>query len=195
MITPAAAGDRAVTIVATRRVRRGHEAAYEAALEALLRDATVFAGYRGTEVQRPTPGAATPTYTSVFRFDSVAHLQAFEASERRRRFLHEVAPHVEADATWDRLTGLEVWFTAPPGTIVPQPSRARMALLMIGVVYGLVLSLGALVGAVLGGAPAPARLLVTITIEVLLMTYVLMPRLTRWLARWIYPSPPTPRGT
>jgi len=29
---------------------------------------------------------------------------------------------------------------------------------------------------------------VTITIEVLLMTYWLMPALTRRLARWIYPS-------
>ena len=32
------------------------------------------------------------------------------------------------------------------------------------------------------------QLLTTITIEVFLMTYVLMPRLTRWLARWIYPT-------
>jgi len=55
------------------------------------------------------------------------------------------------------------------------------------VVYGLVLSIGQLVAAVLGSAPQPARLLVTIVIEVFLMTYVIMPRLTRWLARWIYP--------
>jgi antibiotic biosynthesis monooxygenase (ABM) superfamily enzyme len=32
------------------------------------------------------------------------------------------------------------------------------------------------------------RLLLTITIEVLLMTYWLMPLLTRGLARWIYPK-------
>jgi antibiotic biosynthesis monooxygenase (ABM) superfamily enzyme len=63
-----------------------------------------------------------------------------------------------------------------------------MALLMILVVYGLVLSIGALVARVLGDAPAPLRLLVTIVIEVALMTWVIMPRLTRWLARWIYPA-------
>ena len=56
------------------------------------------------------------------------------------------------------------------------------------VVYGLVLSIGTLVAQVLSTAPMPLRLLVTITIEVFLMTYVLMPRLTRALARWIYPS-------
>ncbi len=108
MSTPAAAGDRAVTIVATRRVRRGHEAAYEAALEALLRDATVFAGYRGTEVQRPTPGAATPTYTSVFRFDSVAHLQAFDRT----------LPDLE---TWCRRR-------APAAVQCPAPSETSAAM-------------------------------------------------------------------
>ena len=59
---------------------------------------------------------------------------------------------------------------------------------MIVVVYGLVLSIGQLVAAVLASAPGPVRLLVTIVIEVFLMTYVLMPRLTRALARWIYPK-------
>jgi uncharacterized protein len=51
-----------------------------------------------------------------------------------------------------------------------------------------VLSIGTLVALVLSAVPMPLRLLVTITIEVFFMTYVLMPRLTRWLARWIYPS-------
>jgi hypothetical protein len=40
----------------------------------------------------------------------------------------------------------------------------------------------------MGGAPQPLRLLVTIIIEVFLMTYVLMPHITRWLAKLIYPS-------
>jgi antibiotic biosynthesis monooxygenase (ABM) superfamily enzyme len=34
----------------------------------------------------------------------------------------------------------------------------------------------------------PLRLLPTTTIEVLLMAHWLMPRLTRHLARWIYPG-------
>lgn len=73
---------------------------------------------------------------------------------------------VVTDAVWSRLTGLELWFTPPAGNVVPQPSRFRMALVMIVVVYGLMFSIGQLVGAVLGGAPAPVRLLVTIVVEV-----------------------------
>jgi hypothetical protein len=62
-----------------------------------------------------------------------------------------------------------------------------MALVMIAVVYGLVLSIGQLAGLALDTAAPPVRLLVTIVIEVFLMTYLIMPRLTRLLARWIYP--------
>lgn len=174
-----------VTVVVTRRVKPGRESAYEAWLERLLGAAKELPGYLGTTVQRPI--APSRTYTSVFRFDSVEHLRAFEQSELRRQALAEVGDLVEADAVWEKLTGLELWFTPPPGTVVPQPSRLRMALVMIGVVYGLVLSIGTLVSAVLTPAPFAARLLVTITIEVFLMTYLIMPRLTRVLARWIYP--------
>ena len=175
----------------TRRVRPGREADYEAWLARLVDGARALPGYLGTTVQRPPPNAPAPReYTSVFRFTSVETLRAFEESELRRRALAEVAELVEADAIWQRLTGLELWFTPPPGTIAPQPSRFRMALVMIAVVYGLVLSLGQLVALVLGpSTPLPLRLLVTITVEVFLMTYVLMPRLTRWLARFIYPRP------
>jgi antibiotic biosynthesis monooxygenase (ABM) superfamily enzyme len=176
-----------VTVVVTRRVKPGHEAQYEAWLEALIASAQGLPGFLGTDVHRP--GAQGPReYTSVFRFDTVENLRAFEGSDLRRQALLEVAPLVEADAAWQQLTGLEFWFTPPPGTVVPQPSRLRMALMMIAVVYTLVLSLGSAVAAVLGSAPLPLRLLITITIEVFLMTYVLMPRLTRWLAWWIYPS-------
>jgi antibiotic biosynthesis monooxygenase (ABM) superfamily enzyme len=176
-----------VTVVVTRRVKPGREAAYEAWLERLIREASVLPGYLGTNVQRPA-ATGPREYTSVFRFDSVEHLRAFEDSDVRRRALAQVIDFVEADAVWNKLTGLELWFTAPAGTVMPQPIRFRMALVMIVVVYGLVLSIGTLVALVLSAAPMPLRLLATITIEVFFMTYVLMPRLTRWLARWIYPS-------
>jgi antibiotic biosynthesis monooxygenase (ABM) superfamily enzyme len=74
---------------------------------------------------------------------------------------------------------------------VAQGSRARMASVMIAVVFGLVLGLGTLVNAAFAQlpfpTPYPVRLLVTITIEVLQMTYWLMPWLKKRLEPWIYP--------
>lgn len=174
-----------VTAVVRRRVRPGRESAYEDAVRDLQAGAHTLPGYLGAHVQRPSPGGE---YVSVVRFASLANLDAFERSDLHAAFVRDVAPYVLADAVWDRTTGLEVWFAPPPGTVVAQPSRFRMALLLIAVVFVLVLSIGSVVGAVLGDWPYPARLFVTLTIEVLLMTYVVMPPLTRALARWIYPS-------
>jgi len=93
-----------------------------------------------------------------------------------------------ADAAWERLTGLEFWFDPPPGTRVPQPSPHRMALVLVAVVFTLVLGLTLALGPVTAGWPMPLRVLLTATIQVGLMTYVIMPRLTPLLARFIYPA-------
>ncbi len=180
-----------VTVIIRRRVRLGREAEYEAWLQRLQAEARVLPGYLGVTTQRPANNGPRE-YVSAVRFDSLRSLQAFEVSEMRARHLAEVAPLVEGDAVWERLTGLEFWFSAPPGTVVPQPSRPRMALVMIVVVFTLVLLIGSAVNTAFAAlpfeTPYPLRLLVTIAIEVALMTYLLMPVLTRRLARWIYPS-------
>lgn len=180
----------AVTVIIRRRVKADQVAQYEDWLRRFQTEAQrILSGYLGVSTQRPPEGGSpNREYVSILRFASLADLQQFEASELRIRYLAEVAPYVEADAIWEKLSGLEFWFSAPAGTVVPQPSRFRMALVMIAVVYGLVFSIGTLVGMVLTDVPQPLRLLVTITIEVFFMTYWLMPHLTRWLAPWIYPA-------
>ena len=178
-----------VTVVVRRRVKPGREEDYERWLHELIDRASSLPGYLGAQVQPPPPSGPRE-YTSVFRFATLEQLRAFEGSRLRRRALARVADIVEADAIWDELTGLEVWFAAPPGTVAPQPSRWRMAVLLTLVVYGLVLSIGRVVALVLASAPSSLRLLVTIALEVALMTWVLMPWLTRKLARVLFPSPP-----
>lgn len=182
--------DEPVTLVITRRVKPGRTADYEAWLQQFQHEARSLPGYLGVTTHRPAAGAA-PDYVSVLRFDSLASLQAFERSELRSRYLEKVRDLVEGDAVWRRLTGLEFWFTPPPGTVVPQPSRPRMALVMIAVVFTLVLVIGSAVNAAFAAlpfaTPYPLRLLVTIAIEVALMTWWLMPLITRRLAFWIYP--------
>lgn len=175
----------AVTVVARRRVKPGRESAYEDWLNRLTTAAAALPGYLGAEFHRPAaPGS---DYVSVFRFDSPDHLRSFETSELRRRFLGEVAPLVEADAAWERMTGLELWFDPPKGTVVAQPSPHRMAVVLVAVVFVLVLAINLSAGPFMASWPLPLRLLVTVVLQVCLMTYVIMPRLTRALAPWIYP--------
>jgi antibiotic biosynthesis monooxygenase (ABM) superfamily enzyme len=178
--------NESVTVVVTRKVKRGSESEYEDWLSRLLEESKSMKGYLGATIQKPAPGSTE--YTSIFRFDTVDNLRKFEESELRSRYLREVLDYIEADAIWKKFTGLEFWFSPPKGTVIPQPSRFRMALVMIAVVFGLVLSIGQVVSIVAVELPSYIRLFVTISIEIFLMTYVLMPRITRLLAKWIYPS-------
>lgn len=179
-----------VTIVVRRRVKAGREADYEAWLTALTRGAAAdFRGYLGAEFHRPaTAGGA---YRSVFRFASLEELERFERSDFRARMLAEAAPLFAADAAWERMTGLEFWFDPPPGTRVPQPSPHRMAAVLVAVVFGLVLVLNLTLGPLMAGWPLALRVLVTVTIQVGLMTYAIMPVLTPRIARFIYPKSDT----
>jgi antibiotic biosynthesis monooxygenase (ABM) superfamily enzyme len=178
--------NESVTVVVTRKVKHGHESDYEDWLRRLLEEAKFMKGYLGATIQKPAPGSTE--YTSVFRFDTVDNLRKFEESELRSRYLREVVDYVDADAIWKKFTGLEFWFSPPRGAVILQPSRFRMALVMIAVIFGLVLSIGQLVGIVAAEVPSYIRLFITISIEIFLMTYVLMPRITKLLAKWIYPS-------
>jgi antibiotic biosynthesis monooxygenase (ABM) superfamily enzyme len=176
-----------VTVVVRRKVKPGFEAAYEAWLKRLTEGvAREFPGYLGAEFHRPAD--ASGVYRSVFRFSDPVALERFESSEFRDRMLAEAAPFFAADAAWERMTGLEFWFDPPPGTKVPQPSPHRMALVLTAVVFVLVLVLNLTLGPLMAGWPLALRLLVLVAIQVCLMTYVIMPRLTPRIARFIYPK-------
>jgi antibiotic biosynthesis monooxygenase (ABM) superfamily enzyme len=176
-----------VTVVVRRKAKPRREADYEAWLSRLTEAARHKApGYLGAEFHKPAQAGGE--YKSVFRFDSLANLEAFEKSRLRARMLEEVAPFVEGDAAWERMTGLEVWFTPPAGTIVPQPSPHRMVIVLVAVVFSLVLILNLALGPFIADWPLTLRLLLTVAIQVGLMTYVIMPRLTPLIARFIYPK-------
>jgi antibiotic biosynthesis monooxygenase (ABM) superfamily enzyme len=68
----AAGADGPVTTTVTRRIKPGHEAAYEGFLAGISGAAQAFPGYLGIEVFRPTPGQSGE-YRTVCRFDSSAH--------------------------------------------------------------------------------------------------------------------------
>ena len=92
----------------------------------------------------------------------------------------------DGEATRKRVTGLEFWFDLPSIPVTLTPSKHKMALVLFVVVYSLVLLLSTLLQPIIGPFPIWAKLLVVIPIQVLLMTYLVMPRVTSLLKNWIY---------
>ena len=85
-----------------------------------------------------------------------------------------------------RGTGLEFWFDLPELPVNKHPSPHKMALVLITVVYVLVIMLNPLLAPVLVDTSLWLRTAVIVVLQVLLMTYLVMPRVTRLLHSWIF---------
>ena len=174
-----------VSVVFARVVKAGHEAEYEAWTRELQEATRGFPGYRGCEVIRPAD-SSRGEYVSIFRFESVRALRAWESSELRRGALARFPHHAVGELRVHRVTGMEFWFTAAGAPTAPV--RWRSALLIVVVVYALIQLFSPIAAALLPGVSPHLRLLLTLTVEVFFMTYVLMPWLTKLLRPWLEPK-------
>lgn len=177
--------DGPATLIFRRTVRPGRGADYRQWVEGIQRASTDVKGFLGASTMGH--GATENEYISIVRFDSFDALRAWEESDLRREWLAKLpADVVDGDAQVRRLEGLELWFTAPGVATPVAPSPHKMAVVLIVIVFCLVSALTPALRAVLGDAPQPVRALVMVVLQVGLMTYVIMPRVTRWLAGWLF---------
>ena len=177
-----------VTTTVTRRVKAGHEAAYEAFLAGISATARTFPGYLGIDIFRPTPTGQGGEYRTIYRFDSAAHLQAWLDSPQHRAWLARAEPHVAGPMRTQVLVGLEGWFTLPTSPGVAPPPPYKMALVTWATIYPLITLVVVATTPLLGPLPLVAQLAVTTAVTVPLMTWLVMPRVTRLLHRWLYPD-------
>jgi uncharacterized protein len=182
LLTPPEDGGPVTTTV-TRRVKPGHEKAYEEILEGLIAAATGFPGHLGVEVFRPdAPGG---DYRTVYRFDSAEHLRAWLDSPEHAAWLARAEPHAAGPMQSRYLTGLESWFTLPSQPGAPPPPW-KMALLTWVTIFPLITGVILALNPLLEGFALVPRLALTTAATVPLMTWVVMPRITRLLRRWLY---------
>jgi uncharacterized protein len=180
------ASDDPVTVLYSRRVRPGREADFEAWARGIVAAARQFPGHLGASVL-DAPGSRE--YHILFSFADRRSLQAWLDSDERRRRLARVGELLEADRGLQQLTGLETWFKLP-GSNVPTmkpPPRWKMWLISLAAVYPLVLAFQALVVPRMAALPLPLRALLFPLVLLTLMTFVVMPVVTRVFRRWLGP--------
>jgi hypothetical protein len=97
---------------------------------------------------------------------------------------------LEADQGLQQLTGLETWFKLPGGNVptMKPPPRWKMWLVSVVAVYPLVLTFQALLVPRMAGLPLPLKALSFPLVLLTLMTFVVMPVVTRLLRRWLGPG-------
>jgi len=180
-----------VTTMITRRVRPGREKDYEHWISEIGKVAMDYAGHQGVTVLGPHGGPPV-SYTVIFTFDTAANLQRWMTSEDRRAQLGLGESLTLDDEDVQTLTGLERWFTLPNRIVTQPPPRYKMALLTALGVYPLLLLLSYILNPLIGGWPLALRLLVSLSIGIPLMTWHIMPLLSRVFFDWLYPEPRRP---
>jgi len=185
--SPAPGDDPPVTGLVSRRVKRGREQEFEEWLSGILAAANDAPGYLGSEVLRPGDGEDDDEYKIIFRFDHASNLHAWENSEERQHWRRQAEPLVHEEK-YHVLTGLETWFTLPSKTGEPAPPRYKMAVVTWLGVFPIVMIIFSLFGHWLNLLPTLVRTLVFTAVMVTLMTYVIMPRMTRLFSFWLYPD-------
>jgi len=183
---PTPAGADSVTVCVAWKIRPGQEQAFEEWLAGVGQVAAAFAGHQGLNVLRPAETGSSE-YVYIFRFDSYAHLQAWEESDERQRWVAKAQALTEGSPRKQVMTGLEYWFTLPEAPGAPAPPRLKMATITLLAIYPLSLALPAALAPLLEPVPPLLRGLLISALLVLLMTYVVMPRVTRLFAAWLYP--------
>jgi antibiotic biosynthesis monooxygenase (ABM) superfamily enzyme len=178
--------DPPVTAIASRRVKPGKEQEFEEWVSGILGAAAEFPGYLGSNIMRPSD-PDDDEFQILFKFDHASNLRRWEKSSERQAWLRRVQPLVHEENV-RVLTGLETWFTLPSRPGEPAPPRYKMAVVTWIAVFPLATAIFALTQPVLGGLPSVLRTLVFTLIMVTLMTYVVMPRMTRLFSFWLYPN-------
>ncbi|HWJ07499.1 MAG TPA: antibiotic biosynthesis monooxygenase [Steroidobacteraceae bacterium] len=180
--------DQGATVVITHRVRARAQAEYERWLERIAPLCRASPGCLDWHIVRPIPGL-TETYTVVIRFDTNEHLRLWMESDARARLIDEARPLFVTGDDFFISSGLDFWFT-PAGAKAKLPVRWKQYLLTWSAIYPLALLVPMAVVPALDalGVPRlqPLTTLAVTGVVVFLMVYVVMPRYTRLVRRWLF---------
>ncbi|WP_050467830.1 antibiotic biosynthesis monooxygenase [Herbaspirillum chlorophenolicum] len=181
-------GDQGATVVVTHRVRTHKHAEYERWLEEIAPLCKASPGYLDWHIVRPIPGLSE-AYTVVVRFDTTEHLKLWLDSQDRARLIRQAQPMFVTGDDFFVSSGLDFWF-APTGAKAKLPVRWKQYLLTWSAIYPLALLVPSIVApclAALGAPPiTPLTTLAVTGVMVFLMVYVIMPRYTRLVQRWLF---------
>ena len=184
---PASAIDRSqhVTAVITHRVKTGQEGRYEEWIKGISAAARVFDGHLGVSILRPQAGSPSD-YVIVLRFDTCGHLTAWLSSETRKTWIEKVNPLIREQETMQILTGLESWFQLPTQFKSQAPKRYKQAFLVWLGVMSVSLFVSPWIAPLLEPLPWLLRVSVNVAITVALLSYIVMPWLTRRFRSWLF---------
>jgi uncharacterized protein len=173
-----------VTTQVSRFVPSEKAARFEELLREVIAAAREFEGHLGVDVLRPEGDGE---YRIIFRYRGPVEHAAWMDSADRRRLVARIDELLEDPGGGEvrSVDGWEGWFVEPGYAPPAPPQKWKMAAITLAVLYPIVFGLVRGLRPLTEDWPLAAGLLLTIGLSVPLMTWVVMPALTKRLGPWL----------
>jgi uncharacterized protein len=172
-------------IAIARRVKPGCESEFEAVVQGATLAAHTFPGYLGSEILYPNNRQGE--WRLIMRFDSLIHLEEWETSLVCQSWIARANALTETPRVL-RINGLEAWFALPEMPNMAPPPKWKTAVVSAIGIYPVISFLPGLIRPLTSSLPGWLATLVSIMIMMPLMTWVIMPQVTRLFRGWLYPG-------
>jgi uncharacterized protein len=174
-----------IHVAITRRVRPGCEAEFQLALREFFQTSFSHGGVLGATMLVPPPGSDSREFGILRSFADEKERGDFYASPMFKTCEARCAPLTESDAwTQRQLHGLEAWFQSP----INPPPRWKMAVATFLGVFPVALGLSFILRPVIRSWPLLIGNAMFNLCMVVLLTWVVMPLVTRALHGWLHPQ-------
>ena len=155
---------------------------FDQAYDGLVEAIRPFPGLISCDLFPPEPGVQDEAIV-VFSFETRAELDDWFASDERAEALARLEPLLDDSPTTNVVGGFAGWFAPSGGRPVPTWKQASLVLLAL---YPTALVIGALRDAIAPDLPGPVATLIGNAGGVLVLSWFLMPVLTRRFQAWLH---------
>jgi antibiotic biosynthesis monooxygenase (ABM) superfamily enzyme len=173
-----------IHVAITRRIKPGREAEFQEALREFLQNSFAQAGVHGANMLVPPPGSSSREFGILRTFADDRERDAFYQSPMFKAWEERVKPLTEGNPVHRQLTGLEAWFRDPQG---PPPQWKMAVATYLGVVP-VIMALALTLGPLIRSWNFVLNNIVFNAFVVALLTWVVMPVITRALHGWLQPK-------
>jgi antibiotic biosynthesis monooxygenase (ABM) superfamily enzyme len=149
-----------------------------------------YPGYRGMYLQPPAGGKGGH-WTSILRYDTAQHLEAWMNAPERKELLTETREFLESEEFMRLATAFPGWVPLDPMTGEGPPNWKAAMLVLLGL-FPIVMLEMKFLSPILGRWSIHASLGTFIgnAISVALTSFITMPWCVRWFGWWLFPKGP-----
>lgn len=169
-----------IHVAITRKVLPGKEAEFKEALRQFLGESFLHGGVHGALMISSMPGSDNREVGILRTFADEAERDTFYNSQQFKDW-EAYASTLTEEPVYRKLTGLEAWFRSPGA-----PPRWKMALVTFCGVYPTSLFLSFIFGQLNLALPPAPRAIVFALLMVGILTWVVMPFLTKLMKGWLH---------